>query len=147
MNEVTVDQLLDTAADVLEEHEWTRYALAKKVVPPFLSLVKTNFQDPEATHFCVMGALWRAEDLLGGVSASWIAFSLVDKAAAAIWEQLPAHRSWPDARMTPRMLQVIDWNNEVAESKEEVVSALRAAARSLRQTPQWRARVETLEKG
>ena len=113
---VTTADVLERAADLLEEFDWCQLQLAKDKDG---NLCWWNTTDPVA--FCVVGATYRATfDLTGGLND----VHEKDALGALLTHLYEAYR-WRGT--------VPQWNDSEGHTKAEVVGALRAAATGLKE--------------
>ena len=122
-------QILERAAEVLEEYGWCAGSLAFVDGEPFDNSIK-DIRDSRITHYCSAGAIWRAAADLGYVPAAW----------EPIYEQAQAESMAPSDSLSFvtkhagleawEMQRLVSWNDSDCASAKDAAEMLRARARN-----------------
>lgn len=108
---ITPADVLDRAADLLEERGWTRYTL-----------------ESDTGCLCAVGAInvaWFGKPRGSVVSGVWECGSIQEQAISALVTEVSPYA------IEPRY-GVMDWNDEFAKNKRQVVATMRRVAKKLR---------------
>lgn len=122
-------QILERAADLLEEFGWCRNALCRKENDSDGPSHTGNIHAEGIIAFCAMGAVWRAAADLGYVSPRWEDIRAIAKA-----EGLLGHETFyivtREAGIGVKEFQTAaSWNDMNCGSAQEAAAVLRERAR------------------